>query len=178
MKEYWESGGITPRILDFDNGWRWAVSFVTRYIVQWNVSVYVMKRENWIMCWILAAWGPLLYARSVSKRSEENKTVFQVEVFWIVTPCSVVVGYQRFRGSCCLHLHFTPKMEAAWTSETNPPIFVLPLGEKQSFTSTATDRTNYISIFTPNLSISFIIIPERYAKWKSTRRYVTHYVLH
>jgi hypothetical protein len=28
----------------------------------------------------------------------------QVEVFWVVTPCSVVVGYQRFRGPCCLHL--------------------------------------------------------------------------
>jgi len=23
---------------------------------------------------------------------------FQVEVFWVVTPYSVVVGYQRFRG--------------------------------------------------------------------------------
>jgi hypothetical protein len=31
--------------------------------------------------------------------------IFQVEVFWVVTPCSVVVGYQRFRGSCCRHLH-------------------------------------------------------------------------
>jgi len=28
----------------------------------------------------------------------------QVEVFWVVTSCSVVAGYQRFRGSCCLHL--------------------------------------------------------------------------
>jgi hypothetical protein len=27
-----------------------------------------------------------------------------VEVFWDVTPCSVVVGYQRFRGPWCLHL--------------------------------------------------------------------------
>jgi hypothetical protein len=26
------------------------------------------------------------------------------EVFWVVTPCSVVVGYQRFRGPCCRHL--------------------------------------------------------------------------
>jgi hypothetical protein len=26
-------------------------------------------------------------------------------VFWVVTPCSVAVVYQRFRGSCCLHLH-------------------------------------------------------------------------
>jgi len=28
----------------------------------------------------------------------------QVEVFWVVTPCSVVVGYQHFRGPYCLHL--------------------------------------------------------------------------
>jgi hypothetical protein len=28
--------------------------------------------------------------------------MFQVEVYWVVTPCSVVVGYQRFRGPCCL----------------------------------------------------------------------------
>jgi len=30
--------------------------------------------------------------------------VIQVEVFWVVTPCSVVAGYQRFGGPCCLHL--------------------------------------------------------------------------
>jgi len=29
---------------------------------------------------------------------------FQTELFWIVTPCSVVVGYQRFRAPCCLQL--------------------------------------------------------------------------
>jgi hypothetical protein len=28
----------------------------------------------------------------------------QVEVFWVVTPCNVAVGYQRFEGPCCLHL--------------------------------------------------------------------------
>jgi hypothetical protein len=28
----------------------------------------------------------------------------QVEVFCYVTPCSVVVRYQRFEGPCCLHL--------------------------------------------------------------------------
>jgi hypothetical protein len=28
--------------------------------------------------------------------------MFQVEVFWVVTLCSVVVGYRRFRGPCCL----------------------------------------------------------------------------
>jgi len=30
--------------------------------------------------------------------------MFQVEVFWVVTPCNVVVGYQRFGGSCCLDM--------------------------------------------------------------------------
>jgi hypothetical protein len=34
------------------------------------------------------------------------------EIFWLVTSCSIVVGYQRFKG------HFTLKMEAVWTSET------------------------------------------------------------
>jgi len=30
----------------------------------------------------------------------------QVENFWVVTPCGVVVGNQRFRCPCCLHLHW------------------------------------------------------------------------
>jgi len=30
-----------------------------------------------------------------------------VEVCWIVTPCSVVVGYQRSRGPCWLCVHLT-----------------------------------------------------------------------
>jgi len=28
----------------------------------------------------------------------------QVKIFWVVTPCGVVVGYQRFGGPLCLHL--------------------------------------------------------------------------
>jgi len=37
-------------------------------------------------------------------------SLFQVEVFWVVTPCSVVVGYQRFRVPCFIHL----QVEAFW----------------------------------------------------------------
>jgi hypothetical protein len=46
--------------------------------------------------------------------------VFQVEVFCVVTPCSVVVGYQHFRGLCCLHLQGEVKMEAVkcWYTTT------------------------------------------------------------
>jgi hypothetical protein len=30
--------------------------------------------------------------------------MIQVEVFWVVTSCSVVIGYQCFGGPCCYHL--------------------------------------------------------------------------
>jgi len=43
-------------------------------------------------------------------------SLFQVEVFWVVTPCSAVVGHQRFRGPWCLQ--FTLTMKTAWNSET------------------------------------------------------------
>jgi hypothetical protein len=34
--------------------------------------------------------------------------VFQVEAFCVVTPSGVVLGYQRFKGPCCLHLQHGP----------------------------------------------------------------------
>jgi hypothetical protein len=34
-----------------------------------------------------------------------SQRLFQIEVSWVVTPCSVVVGYRRFGGSCCHNLH-------------------------------------------------------------------------
>jgi len=30
--------------------------------------------------------------------------VIEVEVFWVVISCSVVVGHQRFEGPCRFHL--------------------------------------------------------------------------
>jgi len=33
-----------------------------------------------------------------------NFALFQLDVFWVVTPCSVVVGYQHLTGPCCIHL--------------------------------------------------------------------------
>jgi hypothetical protein len=44
--------------------------------------------------------------------------MFQVDVFWVVTPCSVVVGYKLFRGPGYPHLQREVKMEAARTFET------------------------------------------------------------
>jgi hypothetical protein len=42
----------------------------------------------------------------------------QVVVFWVKTPCSVVVEYKPLRRSCCTYLHFTLKIQAARSSET------------------------------------------------------------
>jgi len=41
-----------------------------------------------------------------------------LHLHWVVTSCSAVVGYQRFRVPCCLHLQGGAKMEAARNSET------------------------------------------------------------
>jgi len=49
----------------------------------------------------------------IGKAIRDNYTRFdvltevkiQVEVFWVLMSCSVVVGYQCFAGLCCFHLH-------------------------------------------------------------------------
>jgi len=38
---------------------------------------------------------------------------FKVEVIWVVTPCSVAVGYWQFRGPCCLHLQGEDGLESS-----------------------------------------------------------------
>jgi hypothetical protein len=44
------------------------------------------------------------YNQSPFARFEAFTVVrIQVEVFGVVTLCSVAVGYQRFGGPCCLH---------------------------------------------------------------------------
>jgi hypothetical protein len=57
---------------------------------------------------------------------------FHVEVFWVLTPCSVVLGYRRFRGPCCLHLqsspwrwrqHGSPTLHGVRTQKTSICIF-------------------------------------------------------
>jgi len=44
-----------------------------------------------------------------------NTHTFQVKVTWVVLLYGVVVGYQCFRGPCCLY-HFTLQIEAAQIS--------------------------------------------------------------
>jgi hypothetical protein len=44
------------------------------------------------------------YTEAITRFEVLTAVIIQVEAFWIVTPCSVVVGYQRFGELCCLHL--------------------------------------------------------------------------
>jgi hypothetical protein len=39
--------------------------------------------------------GPRILTRRI--------VILQVEIFWVVVPCIVIVGYHRFRHPCCLH---------------------------------------------------------------------------
>jgi hypothetical protein len=36
----------------------------------------------------------------------KEKRTIQAVVFWFMTPCSGMIGYQRFGGPYCLHLHW------------------------------------------------------------------------
>jgi len=42
----------------------------------------------------------------------------QVQIFWVVTPCSVAVGYRRCGGPCCLHLSWRHDITTQKTSTT------------------------------------------------------------
>jgi len=47
-----------------------------------------------------------LHIRDLRNMIFEVSTVvnIQVEVYWVMTTCSAVLGHQRFGGTCCLHL--------------------------------------------------------------------------
>jgi hypothetical protein len=51
--------------------------------------------------------GPNTYLEKFIVKSFEAFTLltYQFDDFWVVTPCSVVLGCHRFRYPCCLHLH-------------------------------------------------------------------------
>jgi len=64
--------------------------------------------------------------RFKSKSGLWRRVVFQVEVLWVVTLCNVV-GNQRLRGPCCLHVqgilpqHYTASQPKRRRLETSPP---------------------------------------------------------
>jgi hypothetical protein len=48
---------------------------------------------------------------------------FKVECFWVVTPCSVTVGYRLFRCPSCLHLHEDGGSKVIWRVGILPQLY-------------------------------------------------------
>jgi hypothetical protein len=84
----------------------------------WPVALPIVLSQFFVMCtscYSLAHTHPL---PDIHFARLEIFTVMKTHVvFWVVTPYSDVVGYQYFRGPCCLHLQGEVKMEAARSSE-------------------------------------------------------------
>jgi hypothetical protein len=81
--------GIDEKI-QFENEfspWRYGFSLtgLEKWFIPWALR---MGRVNKTLCEI---WG-------------FKEIMIQFMVFWIVTSCSVVVGFHRFGGRCCLYL--------------------------------------------------------------------------
>jgi len=49
-------------------------------------------------------WLRLVKTNTYVRCEVFTEVKIQIKVFWIVTPCSVAVGYQFFREPYCLHL--------------------------------------------------------------------------
>jgi len=63
-----------------------------------------------------SAYGDLEYIETGNENLNESFELLtvmkiQIEVFWVVTPCSDVVRCQRFGGPCCLHLQGEDNMQ-------------------------------------------------------------------
>jgi len=71
-----------------------------RLLLKWN---YILTFST---AMLLTDRHDLSYVTTVRELSFEafRAVMFQVEFFWAATPCSVVEGYQRFTGPCCLPL--------------------------------------------------------------------------
>jgi hypothetical protein len=73
------------------------------------------KVKNWCSCTFTSQYVFMVWCLIKQDTSFETSAavMFQVEVLWVVTPYSVVVGYHRFRCPFCLHL------QGEVTSETS-----------------------------------------------------------
>jgi hypothetical protein len=78
----------------------------------WQIHLAQDRYQWWALLDKITRFGFHKTRRRQFYASFEGFTavMFQFEVFRLVTPCSVVVGYQRFRDPCCLHL----QVEVFW----------------------------------------------------------------
>jgi hypothetical protein len=70
-----------------------------------NVNIRKQTLEMRIQGFILLQHRPTQnFAEQYSKFEVFTVVKFQVEFFWVVTPCSAAVGYYSFGRPCCHHL--------------------------------------------------------------------------
>jgi hypothetical protein len=99
----------------------------------------------------------------------------QVEVFWVVTPCSVVVGYQCFGEPFCLHVQGEVTYEGDTTAMAAAIFqcyltFALPFQSRIFFVEN-TSRHNFVAY----VSVSQILLPTKYfvlRKYSSSHIYI------
>jgi hypothetical protein len=63
-----------------------------------NIVTYYYFNFQFVACKVYEGVQIIVYY------PETLRIMLHVEVLWVVTQCSVAVGYQRFRGPCCHHL--------------------------------------------------------------------------
>jgi len=85
--------------------------YLTKNVIHIPFSIWVLKlvlsrshisnRQNSACQNIFMGTSQTLLSASFDALTAVN---IQVRVFWIATPCSVMVGYKHFRGPCCPRL--------------------------------------------------------------------------
>jgi hypothetical protein len=85
-------------------------NFTLPFTFSWNLRTDATPK-NWHWIHTGSLWQFLFRDARISWtcRPQDSQLLYisssvHVEVFRIVSPCSVAVGYWRFRGPCCLHL--------------------------------------------------------------------------
>jgi hypothetical protein len=73
----------------------------TSWIIQ---QVEIQYKHPSVACDYLGNWNCNFICISFSNVTATCKTIVQVNIFWVVTPCSVAAGYKPFRGPYCHHL--------------------------------------------------------------------------
>jgi hypothetical protein len=72
-------------------------------LIRWMRCRKSSKTWRYIVCWTVLG-KQICSGHLVLCKRELIEAVLSIVVFWVVTPCGLIGGYQRFGGTC--HFHF------------------------------------------------------------------------